>query len=291
MRNFLLRVLRRAARDIRGALYQILDASEQLVILLHLKAKGPFLSLPSRVAFSALIPRRSNGLILEIGPLNRPTVSGADVRYFDLHPTDELRAKAKSAALDPTSVPQIDYWEPNGSLAIIKEKFSTVVSSHVIEHQPDLVRHLNSVAALLDRDGKYFLTIPDKRYCFDHFLPESRLSEVVRAHREGRTTPDLYSVIEHRSLITHNNPARHWQSDSGMRYENLLNKWQAAEREFADANNKYIDVHVWQFTPESFVAIIDGLLELGLINFSVEKIYRTPRNDLEFFCILWKERD
>ena len=288
MRRFILRVLNRIDREFRDFFYFIYDIGEKILIGLHVKRPHPLHLLPSREAFSALIPRVSDGLILEIGPLNRPTVTGPNVRYFDLLPTAELRAKAKAANLDPSSVPVIDYWDSHGNLGIIKERFASVVSSHVVEHQPDLVRHLNSVASLLDESGKYFLVIPDKRYCFDHFLPESRLTEIVRAHNEGRTVPDLYSVIEHKSLITHNDPAKHWRGKSGLRYENLKQKWEGAGREFAEARGAYIDVHIWQFTPESFVAMIDGLSQLGLINFHVESTFRTPRNTLEFYCILRK---
>jgi hypothetical protein len=44
--------------------------------------------------------------------------------------------------------------------------FATRISSHCIEHQPDLIGHLIGVARLLSTNGLYFLTILDKRSVF-----------------------------------------------------------------------------------------------------------------------------
>ena len=88
-----------------------------------------------------------------------------------------------------------------------------VFSSHCIEHQPDLVRHLQEVANLLEPDGAYFLLIPNKLYCFDHFIAETSVADVMLAHHLGHRVHTLASVIEHRALTTHNDPSRHWLGD------------------------------------------------------------------------------
>src|SRR5205823_10898481 len=114
--------------------------------------------------------------------------------------------------LDPAGVPEIDFV---GALSEVKDHFGLVLSCHSVEHHPDLVRHLKDVENVLDSDGVYALVIPDKRYCFDHFLPESNLAEVIAAHHELRTKHTLQKVIEHRSLTTHNFVDRHWRGDHG----------------------------------------------------------------------------
>jgi SAM-dependent methyltransferase len=110
--------------------------------------------------------------------------------------------RAASAALDGSLTPNIDFVSPNGDLGIIDQKFDIAFSSHCIEHQADLIRHLQHVARILHPDGRYFLIIPDKRYCFDHFLHESSLSDVVSAFVEERRTPSFKSVFEHRLMMT-----------------------------------------------------------------------------------------
>ncbi len=100
----------------------------------HTLNRGQFLSL--------LLELESESSILEIGPLNRPLINTPKTKYFDLYPTYELKRKAKSEGLDPETVPNIDFSDPQGNLGVINDKFDNIVSAHCIEHQPDLIAHL-----------------------------------------------------------------------------------------------------------------------------------------------------
>jgi hypothetical protein len=236
-----------------------------------------------------LMKQEAESSILEIGPLNRPLVKTQFTKYFDLLPTQELKAKALSEGLDPNTVPEIDFHEPNGNLAAVNFEFDNVVSSHCIEHQPDLIRHLIQCSRLLKKqDSKYWLVVPDKRYCFDALIPESSLMEIIRAHEEQATRPSIWKVIEHRALTTHNDPTLHWNNNNGIQNQDIKVRFNAAKAEFYASPNQYIDVHCWQFTPKSFSNIINALFELELIDFQVEKVWETQENDLEFFVILKK---
>jgi hypothetical protein len=130
------------------------------------------------------------------------------------------------------------------------------------------------------------LVIPDKRYCFDALIPESSIVDIIKAHQEKLNRPTVWKVIEHRALTTHNDPVLHWQNSHGVQNLDILVRFNAAKSEFENARGKYIDVHCWQFTPESFTIIIDALYELGLIDFIVEKVWETTENDLEFCAVL-----
>jgi hypothetical protein len=149
---------------------------------------------------------------------------------------------------------------------------------------------MKEVSSLLNVNGYYAFIVPDSRYCFDHFLSPSNLSLVVRAWIEERRKPDVWNVIEHRALTCHNDPILHWQNQSGSAFSNLNERWLAAEEEFKDANGNYIDVHCWQFTPNSLEIILIGLRELGLIDFEIHELWETPQNDLEF-CVILKKAD
>jgi len=236
-----------------------------------------------------ILDSRRGGEVLEIGPLNRPLINGEFMRYFDILSTSELRSRAASEGLDSNSVPEIHYWHPNGSLAEVPDRFRNVVSSHCLEHQPDLIKHLNEVSNLLiDYESRYWVIIPDKRYCFDALIPESSIIEIVSANLEMRVTPTLFKVIEHRALTTHNDSIRHWLGDHGENTVDLKLKWERAVNEFESAQGNYIDVHCWQFTPESFMSTIQSLLALDLIEFELEEIFSTPANSLEFCAVLRK---
>ena len=228
--------------------------------------------------------------ILEIGPFCNPAIIGENVKYFEVLDQDALIARAHACNYDIRQVPNIDYMSPIGDLSIVDRHFDACFSSHVIEHQPDLVRHLRQVTRILKPGGAYYLIVPDRRYCFDHFNVESSLARVLDAFYQKKTTHDLQSVIEHRVLVTHNDPHRHWdgdhedQLDSKVLEERLL--YALSEHEAAAGG--YIDVHAWQFTPDSLQAIIKALAQLGYISLRAEKIFGTPQGRFEFTAILRK---
>ena len=242
-----------------------------------------------REEFVQKILSKSNGDILEIGPLNRPLIVGKFMSYFDLYPTIELKARATQEGLDPNTVPEINYNHPEGNLSSITRKFHDVISSHCLEHQPNLIRHLSQVSQILQGGrSRYWVVLPDKRFCFDALLPESSLSQIVQANYENPKKPNIWKVIEHRALTTHNDSIQHWQGFHGPFGVDLKARWQSAIKEFEAAEGNYIDVHCWQFTPNSFGQIISGLYTLGFIDFEVEELFETPVNGIEFCAVLKK---
>jgi hypothetical protein len=239
-----------------------------------------------REEFLALFP--SGVPTLEIGPFNNPIATGDNVRYFDVLDKEGLIERAKRLGFGCQNVPHIDYVHPAGDLSIISDRFAVVTSSHLVEHQPDVVRHLAQVSSLLNDEGLYFCMIPDKRYCFDHFIAESSIADVLEAHLSDRTVHALGSVIEHAALVTHNDPLRHWNADHGS-LQNDPNRVKAAILEFQTSQRRYIDVHAWQFTPSSFKAIINMLVTLRYIDFTPIRVYDTPFGSNEFYVILEKK--
>lgn len=189
--------------------------------------------------------------------------------------------------MDPAGVPdKIDYVSECADLGIIKDKFKVVFSSNCIEHQPDLVKHLMDVENILEAGGKYYLVIPDKRYCFDYYNRQSDWCDVVAAHFEKRRVHSLRSLfaIENR---THNNAKEHWAGNHGeapsVNPDNIGN----LIREYNEG--KYIDTHAWYFTPESFKEIMERLNEMGLVKLKLANVYETEKDSCNFFAILEKK--
>jgi len=209
---------------------------------------------------------------LEIGPFDVPFLKGARIEYFDILDQEQLRQRAIELSRNPHNCPLIQY---TGKLSDVPRRFSAVFSSHMLEHSPDLAAHLEDVAGLLEPDGSYFLIIPDKRYCFDHFLPESTFEQVVAG--KGRELPSTEAVINHLTRTTHNFAILHWLGLHGkMRNDGR------AEREIAAVQNgAYVDVHQWIFTPQSFRDI-----SLSLDIFESVAVHDTAFGDLEFMAIL-----
>jgi SAM-dependent methyltransferase len=243
--------------------------------------------IATREQFIRLIP--TGNPVLEIGPFNKPLLTGAGVKYFDVLDRDGLTARAKSIGYDPANIPHIDFVSPTGDLSVIPEKFDYIASSHVIEHQPDLVNHLRQVADTLNPGGRYFLMAPDKRYCFDHFMSQSNLAHVIQASQEQRKVHTLAAVIEHLALATHNNCMRHWAGDHGEQISNLKHRVEAAVGHHQRSQGDYVDVHAWYFTPCSFRVIINALAELGMTSLTTERVYATTRGSLEFWAVLKRQ--
>ena len=222
---------------------------------------------------------------LEIGPFCNPFLTGRGIAYLDVLTATELRARAEAIGLDPSQCPvRIDYV---GDIAQIDRTFDLVFSSHSIEHQPDLVHHLAGVARILKPSGFYALIVPDKRFCFDHFNPESTIAGVLEAHDERRKTHGIRSVIEHIALVTHNDAARHWAGDHAELPVSDQPRRIAEAMAYYEANRDgYLDVHAWCFTPKNFLRIMETLSLMGLTKLKPVAVYDTPANRMEFCAIL-----
>lgn len=239
----------------------------------------------SRRDFVSSIPLNKT---LEIGPFTNPSIIGENVKYFDVLDFPALVQRAKEHSYPITHNIKIDYVSSDGDLSIIGEKFDSVFSSHCIEHQIDLIKHINDVDKILTSNGQYYLIIPDKRYCFDYFLPESSVADVLGASLQksnGLHHPS--NVLKNRVMTTHNDSVKHWSGEHGDIESNMLLKVSNVLTEIID-NKGYIDVHAWQFTPKSFKKILDILFSITIINLKIIYISDTPFNSNEFCVVLSK---
>jgi SAM-dependent methyltransferase len=249
-------------------------------------------SIPDRSAFAALI---NTELALEIGPYAQPLLRGSHVKYADIYSTAALREMAPAMNLDPAGVPEIDWVVAPHDLGTIDEMFDAVLSSHAIEHQPNLVGHLRQVSRLLRPGGRYMLLVPDHRYCFDHFKTASTTVDVLDADARNVRLHDPRSLILSRLLITHNDAARHWSGDHGEPEHNphfpdddRIKLLRDALELLRTAPSALLNDHAWFFTPSSFRGIINDLTALELIDFRLERLYPTLRDTLEFWGVLRK---
>lgn len=244
----------------------------------------------SRSSFFDLL--KSVPSILEIGPFANPAVRGPNVKYFDVLSTEMLRRRALAHKLDADRCPHIDFVSVTGDLAVVAEQFDAVVSSHAIEHQPDLIEHLIGVARILKPGGRYSLAVPDKRYCFDHFIAESTIADVLDAGARKLRFHDIASVIQHIALTTHNDSVRHWNGEHGEPvYKSAPERIRDALNTSLHSPGVYIDTHAWQFVPASFREIMQTLFDLGFSPFRVMRVYPTIRDSIEFYAILEKATD
>lgn len=272
-------------RALHPDLSQFGDEALRQHFRLHGRSEGRRANtLEGREAFAALV--RTDMRSLEIGPFAKPMLSGPNVVHCDVLGQAELRNWASRIGLNPANVPHIAHVLGSDGLDGIPGQFDAVLSSHSIEHQPDLVLHLQQIdRKLKEHGGKYFVLVPDKRYCFDHYMAPSTIAEIVEAHHQRRTVHTLKGVIEHRALTTHNDARRHWNGDHGSPtikpdlVRGAIDEWRAAK-------GGYVDVHAWYFTPDSFAENVTLLNQLGLTRCKVVRIYSTRYGAGEFWAVL-----
>lgn len=257
---------------------------------LGIKEGRPGSSAATRDGFLKLLPK--GGQILEIGPFDDPVATGKHVKYFDVLTTEALKQRAVAHGRSPRKCPKIDFVSENGDLSVVNSQFDAVVSSHAIEHQPDLVQHLRDVANVLRTGGRYFVLAPDKRYCFDHFIAESTIAGVLDANVRGIQLHDAARVIEHRACTTHNDPMRHWLGDHGAPvYKTSICAIRSGLDFYLNNQNTYIDTHAWQFTPASFHEITQLLFDLGMVQLQPVRVYDTVFGSNEFYAVLEKSAE
>lgn len=224
---------------------------------------------------------------LEISPFVHPFFH-SNVKYFSMHDLDELEKRAIRFGLTLEEMPErLDFVNGDADLKSIDEKFDLVFSSHVIEHVPDLVRHLNDVAQLLRENGIYVAIIPDYRYCFDHFRRPTNIYDILSDYAAVRHTPDPGRVLELDILKAHNDPARHWRGDHGKTDPDPQQI--RARVEMIMAREGYCDTHNYKFAPRSFMESAVILRKMGLLELRLAYVRETFVNELEFVAIFVRD--
>ena len=226
--------------------------------------------------------------VLEIGPYHNPALHGPQVRYFEIFDTETLKTELAARGMQADRAPDIHYVSPTGDLSVVSDRFEAVFSAHCVEHQPDLIRHLEQVWSLLQPGGCYYLICPDTRYCHDHFIPISTVGDVIEAHYESRKVHRLGALIDSRALRTHNRKEDHWAGKSGTLPARDERRKAVAEAiaEWRASNGAYINTHAWQFTPDTFLSIIETLNDLDLVPLKPLEVHETRRLSHEFTAIL-----
>lgn len=233
---------------------------------------------------------------LEVGPLDRPIAvrPDSDVSYLDVSERSKLQAHyGPDETVDVDKIPELDFWlEHDDGFLSLEEAcsggapFDWVLASHVIEHIPDLVGWLRQLWDVTGDGAEVALSVPDRRYCFDVHRPATTVGQALEAYDRGDQTPSPRAVFDgHRTAV--DMPAEDaWAGeipDAAHRSHDWEYVLQVLER---SRRGEYVDSHVWLWTPREFVSFIDDLCHLGLVDFVVDRLLATARNDLEFHVVL-----
>lgn len=119
---------------------------------------------------------------LEIGPYTRTTFTPQECRLkmLDYYDTQELKNHAIKIGANPDDVIAVDYvCKDENYCEVVKEQFDVIIAAHVAEHVVSFIRGFQSLRRLLKDGGWLLIVLPDKRYGFDKFRSDTKLSQLV----------------------------------------------------------------------------------------------------------------
>ncbi len=258
------------------------------------------MSRKDKVQYLSIFIHPESSVGLEIGPNLTPLFSkksGFQVNYLETVSTNELKRRVQDSGKDSDLVEEIDFVFQRGKNLVENiEKYNYydyVVSSHVVEHIPDFVSHLQEVSIVLKDSGILGLIIPDKRLCFDFLKPHSTLGQVLQAYVEKRTEPPISSCIDeirYGSRLKDIGKGAWDVNDSGYLYPKYENYYSKLDKMLSNTGRLFSEksfVHTWFFTCDSFLSIFNDLQNLNLTDFSLIDIH--PTGHMDFIAILGKK--
>lgn len=238
-----------------------------------------------------LISKSKKGL--EIGPSHNPMApksEGYQVDILDQASMEELIQSRNRDNLDASRIEHVDYiWngQPMSQLIGEDKRYQWIIASHVIEHIPDIISFLSECQKLLDDDGILILTVPDKRYCFDYFRSYSMTGDIYQAFLEKRIRQTQANIWNHNAYAARRGSDIGWFPDNEIPpafVHDLDYSW--AETLASQKDDRYRDVHIWNFTPSSFRLILKEINLLGLTDLREHEVINENTN--EFIVTLSK---
>ncbi len=233
-----------------------------------------------------------DAVVLEIGGGYNPRYRKAElpnVYHLDHASTTDLRAKY---AADPTvahlvdNIQPIDFvfdGRPIHELVPAALRFDLIYGSHVIEHQVDLVGHVQSLAHLLKPGGRVIEMIPDLRTTFDALRFPTVTSDVLLVHDRRPAIHQGKQLFDGTARVIDKNLGHRMRKadfeDVGFCHPIDQARSAMLAAEAADA--PYADTHAWTFTPESFQLLMIELRLLRLVRLAPTFVSPTYGNQ---FC-------
>ena len=244
-------------------------------------------------ALLASVP--DDAVILEIGGGYNPRYTKPhhpNVHHLDHDSTEGLRAKYGA---DPTVADRIDRIQPIDFVfdgrpieALIPPslRFDLIYGSHVLEHQVDLIGHLQSLEKLLKPGGKVIEMIPDLRTTFDALRYPTVTADALVVHLRPGPIHQGKQVFDGVSReLNRNRGYRMCEADfDGAAFSHGLQHAFDTMRAADMPGQPYADVHAWTFTPESFRLLMIELRLLGLTR--LEPSFVSPLYGNQFCAVL-----
>lgn len=248
--------------------------ADQLLI----RRKNTFIEFKGSVKFKSMVKNFLKGKnILEISPCFFPVIeknNSYNLDYCDRISYSDLveREKNNQYRIDNNAqVLNLDFQWPEDQRLVdcTKKKYDLITSSHVIEHVPNYIDWLHQHYEILNVGGEVRLIIPNAHKSGEFIRRLSSASLAYEYFLEKRVKPSPSQVFDGLMSITE------W---NGKKYKkNILDykRWytyEEAVRIPTECNDRYIDLHCWAWTAESFYDDFMLLKQCNLLPFEIVNI-------------------
>jgi Methyltransferase domain len=225
---------------------------------------------------------------LEIGALNRPIITRAmgPIEYIDRASRADLATWYADPIheIDPADLVEVDHiWGEQSLLDCVggQRIYDYLITSHVIEHVPDMFGWLGEIASVLKDGGLGLFVVPDKRFTFDQDRRPSVSGDFVDAYVRRLRRPDT------RQIFNHYNDTRQLGADPPDEAEaTRLARALLEMCRRVEASGEYIDSHCWVFTPRTMLQALDLANRIGALPFEIACLSGTAPGSIEFFLAL-----
>jgi SAM-dependent methyltransferase len=231
---------------------------------------------------------------LEVGAFDRPffTPQETNVRFLDYRSAADARAfAAATPGHSPDYVVELDYLVPgSGSWDMVPDNtFDWILSSHAMEHVPNLIGVFNTIASKLKPGGLSIAILPDKRRTFDAYRPVTTLGRIVEDHILGAVRPRPQSVFDMTFYGRSQTLQEAQRTYEGLNDTLLDNgNFPIALQRAKIAAEAYQDAHNYVFTSRSFESIMRTLCNEGVIKLVPEAHVHTLDGQMSFLNIMRK---
>lgn len=221
-----------------------------------------------RAVLLPLVDKHMSGV--EIGAFARPTVLPSEARVFfaDYYTTEQLREQARILEIDPDDVAEVAYILKDTNLEdVLQEPVDFVIANHVVEHLIDPLRWMKNMGGVLKPGGFLFITLPDKKYSFDKFRPDTSLAHFLSDLIKGGESSLEEHCIEAGLLYDMSYVGKAQNADGRLTRDAIMT--------FSKGWHPGMHVHVFQ--PETFKdRVLEPLLQLGHLDYSLERFVNNP---------------
>src|SRR5664279_3091152 len=110
---------------------------------------------------------------------------------------------------------------------------------------------------------------------------------MLQANHSGDTVPSIRAVYDHTRNAVYASAEELWAGTAAREQDRIhdlgfLNSQLAIVRD----EGRYVDCHVWLFSPAEFAANVAELGQLRVIDFYLDRLVPTERNEIEFYAVL-----